>query len=145
MKKTRQVLLVDDNPADLDLIADVLNRTKSQTNIHRVTDGVQAMAFLRQPGAGVRNLRPDVVLLDLNLPGKSGLEILREVKADYILQTIPIIMFSTSKTQKDICSSYKLGANCYMTKPGNLQDFVSVVTSFANLWLSCAVCPEREG
>jgi two-component system, chemotaxis family, response regulator Rcp1 len=144
MTETKEVLLVDDNPADLDLTADILSRNTCSSHIHKVLDGVRAMAFLRKQGECAQALRPDVVLLDLNLPGKSGLEVLAEMKADFALKNIPVVIFSTSAARADIYQSYQLGANCYMAKPGNLKDFISTVTSFGNYWFSCALFPERE-
>jgi two-component system, chemotaxis family, response regulator Rcp1 len=144
MSKIKEVLLVDDNPADIDLTRDALSRSSCLSNIHAVNDGIEAIAFLRRKGKYLNAVRPDVVFLDLNLPGKDGRSVLAEAKSDPALRKIPIVMFSTSSAHKDIHSSYELGANCYVTKPGNLQDFISTVGTVANFWFSCAMLPGKE-
>ncbi|MGH9528557.1 MAG: response regulator [Terriglobales bacterium] len=144
MKKIKEVLLVDDNPADIDLSRDVLSRSSCCSNVHSVGDGTEAMAFLHRKGKYKGAVAPDVVFLDLNLPGKDGRSVLAAAKSDPALRKIPIVIFSTSSAHKDIHSSYELGANCYVTKPGNLQDYVSTVSSVANFWFSCAMLPGRE-
>lgn len=135
---------MDDNPADIDLSRDVLSRNPSPSNVHSVGDGLEAIAFLRRKGKHKSAIRPDIVFLDLNLPGKDGKSVLAEAKSDLELRKIPIVIFSTSSAHKDIQSSYELGANCYITKPGNLKDFVSTVSSVANFWFCCAKLPGRE-
>ncbi len=135
---------MDDNPADIDLSRDVLSRSPCRTNVHSVGDGIQAMAFLQRKGKYESAIRPDIVFLDLNLPGKDGRSVLSEVKSDPALRKIPIVIFSTSSAHKDIHSSYELGANCYITKPGNLKDFVSTLSSVANFWFCCAMLPGKE-
>jgi CheY-like chemotaxis protein len=144
MKQIKEVLLVDDNPADLDLTRDVLKRNPFPSNVHTVVDGMEATAFLQRQGKYKNAKRPDIVFLDLNLPRKNGRSVLAEVKSDPVLQAIPIIIFSTSNAHKDIERSYELGANCYITKPGNLQGFVSTVGALANFWFSCATLPGKE-
>jgi chemotaxis family two-component system response regulator Rcp1 len=144
MKEIKEVLLVDDNPADVDLTKDVLKRNPFPSNVHAVVDGIEAMAFLQRQGKYKNAKRPDVVFLDLNLPGKDGRAVLNEVKSNPALRAIPIIIFSTSNAHKDIERSYELGANCYITKPGNLQGFVSTVGALANFWFSCAMLPGKE-
>lgn len=139
-----EVLLVDDNPADLDLTTDVLARTGRPNHIHAVTDGTQAIAFLRHEGKYAHAVVPDIVILDLSLPGKDGRAVLAEVKADPNLRKIPIAIFSTSEARRDIVSSYELGANCYVSKPGNLRDFISAVTSIAEFWFGLARLPRKE-
>ncbi len=135
---------MDDNPADIDLSRDVLSRNSCGSNIHSVGDGIEAMAFLHRKGKYKSAVRPDVVFLDLNLPGKDGKSVLIEAKSDPVLRKIPIVIFSTSSAHKDIHSSYELGANCYITKPGNLKDFVSTLSCVASFWFSCAMLPRRE-
>jgi two-component system, chemotaxis family, response regulator Rcp1 len=142
--RTTEVLLVDDNPADTDLTSEVLARTGSPSHIHAVTDGVEAMAFLRREGKYANALLPDLVILDLSLPKKDGRTVLSEVKADPILRKIPIAIFSTSQAQRDIVHSYELGANCYVSKPGNLQAFISAVTSIGEFWFGLARLPREE-
>ncbi len=135
---------MDDNPADIDLTRDVLGRNSCRSNVHSVGDGIEAIAFLQRKGKYKSATRPDVVFLDLNLPGKDGRTVLAEAKADPALRRIPIVIFSTSSAHKDIHSSYELGANCYVTKPGNLKDFVSTVGALANFWFCCAMLPGNE-
>ena len=142
--RTPEVLLVDDNPADTDLTREVLARTGSPSHIHAVTDGVEAMAFLRREGKYANALLPDLVILDLSLPKKDGRSVLSEVKADPVLRKIPIAIFSTSEAQRDIVRSYELGANCYVSKPGNLQGFISAVTSIGEFWFGLARLPREE-
>jgi two-component system response regulator len=109
-----------------------------------VADGVAAIAFLRREGKYANAVSPDFVILDLNLPKKDGRSVLAEVKADPVLRKIPIAIFSTSEAQPDIVRSYELGANCYVTKPGNLQDFISAVTSIAEFWFGLVRLPHKE-
>jgi chemotaxis family two-component system response regulator Rcp1 len=142
--RTLEVLLVDDNPADADLTSEVLARNGGRIHIHAVTDGVEAMEFLCREGKYANALPPDFVILDLCLPKKDGRAVLAEVKADPLLRKIPIAIFSTSEAQQDIVQSYELGANCYVRKPGNLQDFISAVTSIGEFWLGLARLPHEE-
>ena len=142
--RTTEVLLVDDNPADTDLTTEVLARSGCPSHIHAVTDGVQAIAFLRREGKYAHATVPDIVILDLSLPGKDGRAVLAEVKADPVLRKIPIAIFSTSEARQDIMRSYELGANCYVSKPGNLRDFISAVTSIGEFWFGLARLPREE-
>jgi chemotaxis family two-component system response regulator Rcp1 len=142
--RTAEILLVDDNPADTDLTSEVLTRAGSPSHIHAVTDGVEAMAFLRREGKYANAILPDLVILDLNLPKKDGRTVLDEVKADPVLRKIPIAIFSTSDAQRDIVRSYELGANCYVSKPGNLQGFISAVTLMKEFWFGLARLPREE-
>ena len=142
--RTIEVLLVDDNPADADLTREVLARNDSPSHIHAVTDGVEAMAFLRREGKYANALLPDFVILDLSLPKKDGRAVLAEVKADPALQKIPIAIFSTSIERQDVVRCYELGANCYVSKPGNLTDFISAVTSIGEFWFGLARLPREE-
>jgi CheY-like chemotaxis protein len=132
-----QVLLVDDNPADIDLASDALARSQYPSCVHSVTDGEEAMAFLRHSGkyAGRRN--PDLVLLDLNLPRKDGRAVLAEVKSDPLLRRTPVVVFSTSRARQDVTRSYELGANSYVCKPGTLQGYVAAMQSIGEFWLGC--------
>ncbi len=139
--REKQVLLIDDNPADLDLMREVLGR-RADCRISIANDGEQALVFLRknhQPGS---TTAPDLVVLDLNLPGKDGRAVLAEVKADPELKCIPVVVFTTSQSQHDIGRAYELGANCYVSKPGNLKDFMEVVESLEKFWLSSAHLPQ---
>jgi len=142
--RTPETLLVDDNPADTDLIAEVWSRNGRPSNIHAITDGVEAIAFLRREQKYADALLPDFVILDLNLPKKDGRALLAEVKTDTFLRKIPIAIFSTSEAQQDITRSYELGANCYVSKPGNLQGFISAVTLLGDFWFGLACLPREE-
>jgi chemotaxis family two-component system response regulator Rcp1 len=139
-----EVLLVDDNPGDTDLIADVLKRNDRPIHVHSVADGVEAMAFLRGEGKYINAVPPTLIVLDLNMPRKDGQAVLAEVKSDPTLQQIPIVVFSTSKARDDIAGSYQLGANSYVSKPGDLDGFVSAVTAIGDFWLGVANVPRRE-
>jgi two-component system, chemotaxis family, response regulator Rcp1 len=136
-----EILLVDDNPADSDLTADVLEHSGCRGEIHSVKDGVEAIAFLRRHGKYAEALLPHLIVLDLNMPRKDGRAVLAEVKVDPLLRQIPIIVFTTSLAPQDILRSYELGANCYVNKPGTLAEFVSAVTGFSNFWFRCASLP----
>jgi two-component system, chemotaxis family, response regulator Rcp1 len=139
-----EILLVDDNAADTDLTSEVLARNCYPSHIRAVTDGVEALAFLRREGKYANAILPDFVILDLSLPRKDGRAVLAEVKADPALRQVPIAIFSTSAARQDIVRSYALGANCYVSKPGNLGDFVSAVKSMAAFWLGLARLPREE-
>jgi chemotaxis family two-component system response regulator Rcp1 len=144
MKETSYVLLVDDNPADIDLARDVLSRSACPCDVCAALDGFEAMAFLRREGKHKNAARPDVIFLDLNLPRKDGRTVLAEAKADPSLREIPIVVFSTSRAPDDVHRCYELGANCYISKPGNLKDFVSTLTAVANFWFCSALLPGKE-
>jgi two-component system, chemotaxis family, response regulator Rcp1 len=144
VKSLPQVLLVDDNPADVGLTQEALAGGRHQSRISNVVDGEEAMAFLRRTGPYANAARPDLVILDLNLPRKDGRAVLADVKADEHLRTIPIVVFSTSRSTLDIARSYELGANCYVGKPGNLQDFFRVMRSIEEFWIGCAQLPREE-
>jgi chemotaxis family two-component system response regulator Rcp1 len=141
MKRAPDLLMVDDNPADVALVREALAGSKHRSTISTVGDGVEAMAFLNRrdkyPGA----TRPDLVILDLNLPKKDGLAVLAAMKADPDLRRIPVVIFSTSLLRKDIVRSYELGANCYVSKPGNLTEFFSAVKSIEEFWFSFVNLP----
>ncbi len=144
-KQTKpEVLLVDDNPADVDLTRDVLERCSHPHQVGSVADGAEALDFLHRKGRHASAPSPDLILLDLNLPLKHGRDVLRAVKNDPSLCQTPVVIFSTSSAPSDIQSSFELGANSYVTKPGNLQDFVSAVTSIGEFWLGCALLPPKE-
>jgi CheY-like chemotaxis protein len=135
--------MVDDNPADLSLAREALSET-SNREMTTLEDGEQALAFLRRRGKYANCLRPDVVLLDLSLPKKDGLSILAEVKADPDLMRIPVVIFSSSRLGRDIVRSYELGANCYVSKPGNLNDFFTAIQSIEQFWSRVASLPGEE-
>ena len=144
MKQLPQVLLVDDNPADVDLAREALAGGRHQSQISHVPDGEEAMAFLHRAGQYANAVRPDLVILDLNLPKKDGRKVLAEVKADAGLRPIPVVVFSTSRSMLDIGRSYELGANCYVSKPGNLDDYFLALQSIEEFWFGSASLPREE-
>jgi CheY-like chemotaxis protein len=144
MKTTPEILMVDDNPADIDLTSEVLARSKGRFHVNAVTDGVEAISFLRREGKYATAPVPDLVVLDLNLPRMDGCEVLANIKGDPALAKIPVVIFTTSQANNDISRSYKLGANCYLRKPGNLPEFVAMVQSMAEFWLGFASLPQKE-
>ncbi|MGA2102644.1 MAG: response regulator [Candidatus Sulfotelmatobacter sp.] len=144
MKITPEILMVDDNPADIDLTSEVLAQSKGRFHVNAVNDGVEAISYLRREGKYAQAPVPDLVVLDLNLPRKDGCEVLSNIKADPALSKIPVVIFTTSQANSDVTRSYKLGANCYLRKPGNLPEFVAVVRSMAEFWLDFASLPQKE-
>jgi two-component system, chemotaxis family, response regulator Rcp1 len=144
MKLLPQVLLVDDNPADVGLAQEALAGGRHQSQISHAADGEEALAFLRRQGRYADVERPDFVILDLNLPRKDGRAVLAEAKSDPDLRTIPIVVFSTSRSMLDIARSYELGANCYVSKPGNLDDYFRALQAIEEFWLGCANLPREE-
>jgi CheY-like chemotaxis protein len=130
-----QVLLVEDNVGDVRLTREALRDAKVRNNLHVVPDGVEAMAFLRRQGRYAGVPRPDLVLLDLNLPKKGGLEVLDEIKTDDALQHIPVVILTTSQAEQDIVQSYRRRANAYVTKPVDLEQFLKVVGAIEQFWL----------
>ena len=135
---------MDDNPADLDLTHEVLKKTKHAFRVSIAIDGVQAMELLHRQGVHADQPRPDLIVLDLNLPRKHGRDVLSEVKKNPELARIPVVIFTSSQSSADINHSYDLGANCYLQKPGNLPDFRAVVQSLADFWLCSARLPHKE-
>lgn len=144
MKNVPEILMVDDNPADIDLTSEVLAQSKGHFHVNAVNDGAEAISYLRRQGKYAEAPVPDLVVLDLNLPRKDGCEVLSNIKSDPALAKIPVVIFTTSQASSDITRSYKLGANCYLRKPGNLPEFVAVVRSMAEFWLGFATLPQRE-
>ena len=140
-----EVLLVEDNPGDARLMQEVLRETNKNAHLHLVTDGAEAIEYLGQQGRYVDAPRPDIILLDLNLPKVSGLQVLVRVKEDPRLKTIPLIILTTSKAEEDIQSSYHLLANCYLTKPSQLKEFEELVVSLNDFWLTKVALPQRAG
>ena len=136
-----EILLVEDNAGDVLLTTECLQRTPLPTRLHVVRDGVEALRFLRQEGPHSDAPRPALVLLDLNLPKKDGREVLAEVKADENLRQIPVIILTTSTHEQDVASAYDLHANCYITKPLDLDRFVHVMESIESFWLSVVKLP----
>jgi CheY-like chemotaxis protein len=138
-----QILLVEDSPGDVRLTQEVLRDARIANDLHVVGDGEQAMAFLRQEGEFARRPRPDLVLLDLNLPRKDGREVLADLSGDPELKAIPVIVLTTSEAEEDILRSYQLAANAYITKPIDLNEFIAVVRSIENFWLSIVRLPPQ--
>ena len=135
---------MEDSPTDADLAIEAFESSQAPNNLHIVEDGVEAIRFLRQEVGYAAAPRPDIVLLDLNLPKKSGCEVLAEVKTDPDLMTIPIVVLTTSTAEEDVLRSYKLHANCYITKPVELAEFMSVIEMTENFWLNVAKLPPRD-
>ncbi len=141
MNSLLNILLVDDNPADVVLMQEGLAGGQSKSCIHSVADGKQAIAYLNRTGPYANAPRPDLMILDLNLPKKDGRAVLAEIKGDAKLRSIPIIIFSTSRSLPEIVRSYELGANCYVSKPGNLGEYFQTVKSIEEFWLGSASLP----
>jgi chemotaxis family two-component system response regulator Rcp1 len=137
------ILLVEDNEGDARLVREVLLETNQTARLHVVTDGLEAMAFLRYQGPYLEAPRPDFILLDLQMPKMDGLEVLAQVKADPWLKTIPIIVLTASQAEPDIVQSYKLMASCYLTKPGELEEFERLVKSLNEFWLTRVTFPKQ--
>jgi CheY-like chemotaxis protein len=143
MKEAPALLIVDDNPADVGLAREALIRCAHRGPVDSAGDGVEAMAFLNRREKFASATRPDLVILDLNLPKKDGLAVLVGMKADPELRRIPVVIFSTSKLGRDIARSYELGANCYVSKPGNLHEYFSVIKSIEEFWFGPVSLPSR--
>jgi two-component system, chemotaxis family, response regulator Rcp1 len=136
-----EILLIEDSPSDADLAREALGQGKILNNLHFVEDGVEAIDFLRRRGLYVAAPRPDLILLDLNLPKKSGVEVLEEIKTDTNLKLIPVVILTTSAAQEDILKSYSLHANCYITKPVDFVQFTRVVKLIEEFWLAVVKLP----
>jgi CheY-like chemotaxis protein len=136
-----EVLLVEDSPGDVRLTKEALKDAKVHINLRVVRDGIDAIAFLMREGEYATASRPDLILLDLNLPKKDGREVLREIKENQELKSIPVVILTTSASEADILRSYLLHANCYVTKPVNLDGFLTVVKSIDSFWLSIVKLP----
>jgi CheY-like chemotaxis protein len=142
--KPINILLVEDNPGDADLAREALENSKMNNNLQVVDDGEKAMAFLRREGAYTDVPRPDLILLDLNLPKKDGRQVLAEIKSDGSLKRIPVVILTTSRAEEDVLKTYDLHANCFITKPIDLNQFLHVVRSIEDFWLSIVVLPPKE-
>ena len=136
-----EILLVEDNPGDVRLTKEALKEGKVYSNLHTVKDGVEAMEFLRKKGKYKDVPRPDIILLDLNLPKKDGREVLQEIKTDEALKRIPVVVLTTSKAEEDVVRTYNLHANCYVTKPVDLEKFMVVVKTIDSFWLTVVTLP----
>ena len=139
-----EILMVEDNPGDVRLTQEALKEGKVRNKLHVVGDGVEALAFLRQEAKYSDAPRPDLILLDLNLPRKDGHEVLAEVKADESLRRIPVVILTISQAEEDILKTYDLHANCYITKPVDLDQFLKVVRTIEEFWLTIVRLPPNE-
>ena len=138
-----EILLVEDNPGDVRLTQEALKEGKVINNMHLAKDGVEAVSFLRREGEYADAVRPDLILLDLNLPKKDGREVLVEIKEDRDLKRIPVVVLTTSRAEEDIIRTYEYHANCYITKPVDFHQFIQVVKSIENFWLSVVKLPNK--
>ena len=136
-----EILLVEDSPTDALLTREALEQSKILNQLHHVENGVEALAFLRGAGQYAGTPRPDLILLDLNLPKKSGIEVLQEIKEDEDLRIIPVVVLTTSKSEEDIVKSYDLHANCYIIKPVDFDKFTAVIQSIREFWFSVVTLP----
>jgi CheY-like chemotaxis protein len=139
-----EILLVEDNPGDARLAWEVFQDAKVRNTLHLVDNGQEAMDFLRKEGKHARVQRPDLILLDLNLPGKDGREVLAEIKGDPDLKRIPVVILTVSKDEEDVLKTYNLNANCFITKPIDLNQFIKVVKSIEDFWLTVVKLPPGE-
>ncbi len=142
--RAAEILLVEDNPGDVRLAKEGLKESKVANNLYVVDDGVEAMAFLRKEGNYTDVVTPDLVLLDLNLPKKDGREVLAEIKGDKNLRRIPIVILTTSQAEEDVMKTYDLHANCYVTKPVDMDQFVKIVKSLNNFWFEMVTLPKGD-
>lgn len=136
-----EILLVEDNPGDARLTIEAMREAKLRNRLHVVEDGVEAMQFLRREGRFGDAARPDLILLDLNLPKKDGREVLAEIKSDPALKRIPVVVLTTSRAEEDILRAYDLHANCYVTKPVDLEQFMKIVKQIDEFWLKLVILP----
>jgi chemotaxis family two-component system response regulator Rcp1 len=137
------VLLVEDNEDDIELTLEALEDSKVRMEIHTVSDGKSAMAFLRREGAYANKPRPDLILLDLNLPLMDGREVLKAIRNDPNLTEIPVVVLTTSENEEDILKAYKLHANCYITKPVDFAQFTEIIKKIEGFWLQLVKLPRR--
>ena len=143
LARPAEILLVEDSPGDVRLMQEALREGKVANRVHVVRDGVEAMAYLRQEGEYADAPRPDLLLLDLNLPKKDGREVLAELKADEDLRRIPTVVLTTSQAEEDVLKAYDLHANCYMTKPVDLGQFLDLVRNIEQYWLIMVRLPQE--
>lgn len=142
--KSMEVLLVDDNPADVRLMREAFRETRLNSTLRVAADGIEAMAYLRHEGDYASMPRPDIVLLDLNLPRKNGHEVLAEIRRDPSLRLIPVVVLTTSSSPDDIQRSYDLQANCFITKPADIERFIGAVKTIGEHWLRLASLPDSR-
>lgn len=141
--KQIEILLVEDNEGDVGLVEEVFQEAKIMNNLNVAEDGEEAMLFLCKEGKFSNVPSPDIILLDLNLPGKDGREVLKEIKEDDELRRIPVVILTTSKAEEDILKSYNLHANSYITKPVDFDQFIKVIKSIENFWLDIVKLPSK--
>lgn len=141
--KAVEILLVEDNPGDARLTEEAFKDSRLLNSMHRVSDGVEALAYLRQEGQYAKSARPDIILLDLNMPRKDGREVLAEIKEDPELKSIPVVVLTTSDADTDVIKSYELHANCYITKPVDLEKFMHIVQRIEDFWLAIVRLPRQ--
>ena len=139
--KPIEILLVEDNPGDVRLTMEALKEAKVMNNLTVLKDGEEALTYLRRQGPYAKAKRPHLILLDLNLPRKDGREVLAQIKAEETLKRIPVVVLTTSQDEQDVLKSYNLHANCYVTKPVDLDQFIRVVRSIEDFWLGIVVLP----
>jgi chemotaxis family two-component system response regulator Rcp1 len=144
MRRMPEILIVDDNPADLVLVRESLAETIHQSRVHSVPDATTALAYLRREGKYSMTVRPDLVILDLNMPQLDGHRVLTTIRANSGLRQIPVVIFSSSGSNNDIARSYSLGANCYVSKPGDLKRFFSAVRAIEEFFFGYARLPQEE-
>ena len=142
--KPIEILLVDDSPGDVRLTVEALKEAKVRNRLNVAVDGVEAMDYLKRQGRFAQAPRPDLILLDLNLPRKDGREVLTEIKADNSLKSIPVVILTTSSAEEDIVRTYNLHANCYITKPVDFGQFITVVRSIEDFWLTVVKLPRTD-
>ncbi len=141
MAHSIEILMVEDSPSDAFLTSEALKAAQELSRVHVVNDGVEAMEFLRREGAFIAAPRPDIILLDLNMPRKDGREVLAEIKADAKLKSIPVIVLTSSSAEQDIVHAYSLHANCYITKPADFNRFKEVIRSIETFWFGNVTLP----
>lgn len=142
--KPIEILLVEDNPGDVRLTREALRDARVRNRMHTAGDGIEALAFLRQEGQYAGEVRPDLILLDLNMPRMNGFELLKAIKSDESLKLIPVVILTTSQAEQDIVKGYDLHANAYVTKPVDLEQFILVIKSIEDFWLEIVRLPERS-
>jgi len=139
-----EILFVEDNPGDVRLTQEALREAKMRINVRVAWDGEEALEYLRKEGQYADAPRPDLILLDLNIPKRNGREVLAEIKADRDLRSIPVVVLTSSKAEEDVAKSYNLHANCYVTKPADLDQFIRVVQSIESFWLTIVKLPPGD-
>ena len=142
-RKIAEILLVEDNPGDVRLMKEAFREARVENHLSVVNDGVEALAFLKKQLPYEKATRPDMILLDLNLPKKHGQEVLKEIKSDPNLRRIPVVILTTSKAEQDILKTYDLHANCYITKPVDLEKFIKVIRTIEDFWLTMVNLPSK--